>query len=367
MLLKKLFLIVILSSLAGCAGYHSMPPQNYSSTSDSLERIVLDQWGDPYPRSEGVDNLPIPPQVKSGTKGFSVRKYYEDHAQSYDSNGLIRASARRIETSMRDSKAERVVFLIKGFNNSFQSNEKEYAKVRQWLETNGRMENVVVVQVYWDAIYRGPGTAPLPLSYFAESMTYSNLAGACGLRALLGHLPAATNLTFLTHSRGAAVALSAIADPLFDKKIDTGCLRQTDNPKRPLQLGDVRLIAFAPAIGDGHLRARDGSVRTDNYDVIDGIYSSLDPNDPAVTKSGLGVSLPDKLGGDTRFGGTESYVGLIDRLFAAQNHSDDFAQIAFTQPTHDWMRYLGETNNAQCLMWAGGIFRDRPQTCALVK
>lgn len=363
----KLLLISILFGLAGCAGYHSMPPQNYSSTSDGLERIVFDQWGDPYPRSERVDNLPIPPQVKRGTKGFSVRQYYHDRQMPFNGDGLIQASAKRIEASIRNRNAGRVVFLIKGFNNSFQANETEYANVRHWLEANGRLENVVFVQVYWDAINRGPGTAPVPLAYFGESMTYSNLAGACGLRALLGHLPAATNVTFLTHSRGAAAALSAIANPLFDKKIDTGCLRQTDSPKRPLQLSDVRVIAYAPAIGDGHLRARDGSARVDYYDVIDRIYSSLDPNDPAVTKSGLGVSLPDKLGGDTRFGGTESYVGLIDKLFAEQSHSDDFAQVAFTQPTQDWMRHLDETNNARCLMWAGGIFRDRPETCTLVR
>jgi hypothetical protein len=350
--------------LAGCAGYHSIPPQTYSMAGDGVERIVFDQRGDPYPRSGGVDGPPVPPVMKRG-RAFSIRTYYERAGIAYDREALIAGAADRIVKSLDQQRARRVVMLIKGFNNSYQSNEEDYANVRQWLSANGPLESVVMVQVYWDAIHRDTGTAPAPLAYFGESMTYSNLAGACGLRDLLTRLPAGTDVTFVTHSRGAAVALSAAADPLFDPKIDTACLSAPGDAPRPLQLGDVRLVAFAPALGDGHLRARDGTPRTDLFEVIDHIYSSVDRNDPAVTKSLWKFTLPDKLGGDTRFGGTPIYVEGIDGLFAERGHVDDFAQVTFTQPTHHWMRYLGETDNARCLLWAGAVLRDRPSGCAL--
>lgn len=365
-MLKALFVAAGMLGLAGCAGYHSIPPQTYSEAGDGIERIVFDQRGDPYPRSGGIDGPPIPPEMKRGG-AFSVREYYELARIPYDREALIRGSAERIVAGMRAANAQRIVVLIKGFNNSYQSNEEEYAKVRQWLADNGQRENVAFVQVYWDAIHRDTGTAPLPLAYFGESMTYSNLAGACGLRDLLTRLPAGTDLTFLTHSRGAAVALSALADPLFDKNIDTACLSQSQGAPQPMGLGDVRLVAFAPAIGDGHLRDRNGAPRTDLFDIIDRIYSSVDRHDPAVTKSAWKFTLPDKLGGDTRFGGTPIYVEGIDALFAARGHRDDFAQVTFTQPTHHWMRYLGETGNARCLLWAGGVLRNQPTGCGLVR
>ena len=353
--------------LTSCAGYHSMPPQDYSMAPDMLERVVFDQWGDPYPRSGSLDGLPIPPQVKRGTKGFSVQQYFRDMQLPYDRDQLLEDSANRVAKGIRTTRAERVVFLIKGFNNSYESNEREYANVRNWLAQNGPLENVVFVHVYWDAIYKGVGTAPAPVGYFAESMTYSNLAGACGFRELLGKLPAGTNVTFLTHSRGAAVGLSAAGTPLFDRDISTPCLKDGRGPERPNQLGDVRLTAFAPALGDGHLRARDGTVRGDLFDIIDRVYSTVNKEDPAVTKSLGPISLPDKFAGDTRFGGTPAYVEMIDSKFAARGHDADFAHLTFDQPSHDWMRYLGNDTEAKCLLWAGKILRDRPETCGLTR
>lgn len=364
-MLKRCLASACVLLLASCAGYHSMPNQNYSSAPDRSERIVFDQWGDPYPRSGGLDGSPIPEQVKRGTKGFSAQQYYRDRRLPYDRDKLLAASAKRITDSLQAAKADRVVFLIKGFNNSYQSNESEYANVRAWLAENGPLEDVVFVQVYWDAIYKGTGTAPLPIGYFAESMTYSNLAGSCGFRELLAKLPTGTNVTFLTHSRGAAVALSAAATPLFDRGISTPCVSKGGGPARPTQLGDVRLASFAPAIGDGHLRARDGTVRTDLFDIIDRVYSTVDKNDPAVTKHYGPINLSDKFAGDTRFGGTPAYVDLIDAKFAAQGHGEDFAHVTFIQPSHDWMRYLGDNSAAKCLMWAGAILKNRPESCGL--
>ena len=55
---------------------------------------------------------------------------------------------------MRSENAQRIVMLIKGYNNSYESNEEEYANVRKWLVDHGTLEKLIFVQVYWDAIHR---------------------------------------------------------------------------------------------------------------------------------------------------------------------------------------------------------------------
>lgn len=55
----------------------------------------------------------------------------------------------------------------------------------------------------------------------------------------------------MTHSRGAAVALSSLADPIYDPHIT----HSDDPPLRNPNITCVKILAFAPAVGAGHLVA----------------------------------------------------------------------------------------------------------------
>lgn len=364
--MRGLLAVVLAALISGCAGYHTVPPGNYSQTPPRVERIAFDQAGDPYPQSNNPTGLVIPPQPPNKNTAFTLRAYYQGLGVSYDRESLLGDAAGRIITGMRAVEANRVAFLIKGFNNSYDDFETEYAWMRQVISARDP-ERVYFVQVYWDAIYKGPRTLPAPLAYFADSLTYSNHAGDCGLRDILRRLPVGTDVTFLTHSRGAAVALSSISDPKYDKGISSDCKSTMAGHALPDQLGDVRVVAFAPAIGDGHVREGKDAARTDIFRRVDRFYVGYNPNDPAVTKKYFGISIPDRFGGDTRLGGNAAYVLHIDKLFSDAGLTDAFQYELFERKSHDWEEYIATAKPADCLLWAGKLIKKAPDGCRVVR
>ena len=259
--------------------------------------------------------------------------------------------------------ANRVVFVIKGFNNSYESSDSEYEWMREGVLGARRLQGLYFVNVYWDAIYKGKGTAPFPLAYFADSMTYSNHAGDCGLRDLLRLLPQGTDVTFLTHSRGAAVALSSLSDPDYDSKITQNCKSNSLGHEYPSQLGDVRLVAFAPAIGDGHVREIRDIPTTNFFERLDRFYVGYNPNDPAVTKKYFGIDVPDRVAGDTRLGGDESYIKHLDEILTKRGLSEVFQYERFERHSHDWPQYVVQWKQAECLLWAGKLIEAPAAGC----
>lgn len=354
---------ILATALTGCAGYHSVPPPNYSAAPEPrVLRIVFDQAGDPYPQSDDTSGLRIPTRPPNRNSAFTLRTRFKGHRPPYDRERLLDAAASALISGMEAAGAKRVVFLIKGFNNDYQSFDDEYAWLRNRVIAGHEAPGLYFVQVYWDAIHKGKGTFPVPLAYFADSLTYSNRAGDCGLRGILRRLPAATDVTFVTHSRGAAVAVAAVSDPHDGKKIVGACRLSIPGNELASQLGDVRLVAFAPAIGDGHMR--DGSqVRTAVFSQLDRFYVGYNPNDPAVTKRYFGINLPDRYGGDTRLGGDAGYVAHIDELYEHAGLSDEFQYERFSRKSHAWEDYVAQDYQARCLLWAGKLLASSPKGC----
>lgn len=364
----RLAIIAITAAmLQACAAYHSVPPAGYSSSVDgAIDKIVFDQAGDPYPRSDDPSGLPIPQQPPNKNRAFTLKTHYAQLGRPYDRRQILDDMARRITDGMHAAGADRVVFLIKGFNNSFQRSDAEYRWIRNDIIGPRQAKGLYFVQVYWDSLYRGKGTAPAPLAYFADSMTYSNHAGDCGLRAVLRRLPAGTDVTFLTHSRGAAVALAAVSDAKYDPGITNDCQSSEPGHALPTQLGDVRLVAYAPAIGDGHLR--DGAaLKPSLFTVLDRFYPGFNPNDPAVTKAiALGIKIPARMAGDTRFGGSPSYVEHIRQLATSAGKGNALQPSPFSRKSHDWAEYMALTENADCMLWAGKLISAPTGACSLI-
>lgn len=355
--------LALLVWLSGCAGYHSMPPSNYSAVAaeadqgDRVVRVVFDQNGNIYPPSPNTLGLPNPPQARRGNRAFDVRSWYKDRGLAYDPDAIHSDFASQIERMLAAAPTRRLVFLIKGFNNSYQESDDEFRKVRSWLRARGGTKDLAFVQVYWDSLFKGPGTAPEPLAYFGEAMTYSNFAGMCGLRELLGGIRTDVPVTYLTHSRGAAVALASITDPLFDPRIKIPC---NALPLRPGKLKDGVLVAFAPAVGDGHMREADGRIDLDMYSNLQMIYVGFNPNDEATSKTALGLRIGGYRGGDTRLGSGDAYFRLI-----AAGHDGRLQREHFHQKEHDWLSYLANESPSQCLFWAGRLIERQPGNCAV--
>lgn len=346
--------------LSGCAGFHSMPPPNYSTVAAAnprLIKLIFDQNGNLYPQSPDPSGIALPEQAPNRNAEFDLAKHYSAKGIAYDGGALLRAAAADIREALSRAPNARLVFLIKGFNNSYRENDDEYAWVRQRIFDYNPSGNFIFVQVYWDALYKGKRTAPAPLAYFGEAMSYSNMAGMCGLRPLLELLPDGTRTTFLTHSRGAAVALAAISDPLFDPKIRLACELP---PLRPGKLADAALVAFAPAIGDGHMRETDGRTDLDMYSNLAGFYVGFAENDFATSKTHFGIRLGGYRAGDTRLGSEPAYFDLI-----AGGSGGRLQREVFTQTEHDWEAYVAQDQQTRCLFWAGRLIDTRPEGCSV--
>jgi hypothetical protein len=279
--------------------------------------------------------------------------------EDYDDTPHLETAAQRIASRIASSRSGRVVFLIKGFNNSYADSDIDYAFLRQRIQDYNPAEDYTFVQIYWDALAKGPGTAPAPVAYWPDAMTYSNFAGNCGLRRLIRLLPAGTRATFVTHSRGAAVALAALADPEYD-----GHITRCGLPPLPDgSLAETYLVAFAPAIGNGHMR-KNGAAAHDMYRNLERIYVGFNANDEVTSKTPLGIRIGPARRGDTRLAAGDRY---FVELAGASNGR--LQREVFHQRAHALTAYMSADQDRQtrCLLWAGRLIETRPQTCEVTR
>ena len=357
--------------LAGCIGFHSLPPPDYAAQADDgVLRVVFDERGDPWPVSADPAVAAVLPGDLDKSRAFRLAGKLDARGAAYDRVAVLDAAAARLASDGPGRGGQpgrgRVIVLIRGFNNSYDSFHAKYAQMRQWLGAQGAAPDVRYVEVYWDALHRAGGRVAYPVALFTRSRGNAERAGACGLRDLLRRLPPGTDVTLLAHSLGAVVAMGAMADVPPGRAAPVCDGRPAPDPV-PAQLGDVRIAAFAPAVGAGLLEDDKGQVPPALLGRLARFYVAFNPNDPAVTKRKLGINLPDTLGGDTRLGGSIRYVARFDAKLAKVGLDQAFQTIEFSQPAHGMAEYLKDAPRAGCLMWAGAILPDRPETCNLSK
>ncbi|RRS06497.1 alpha/beta hydrolase [Pseudoalteromonas sp. J010] len=348
--MKHILLLFILA-LAGCAGLHSMPPKNYSHTDDeSTYRVFFDQYGDLYPSSSEA----IMPERKTFGRNyaFSIRTYMKNTNQEYNEN-TIEAHYSKLVSSISDkmNKQSKLVLLIHGFNNSYEEANLSFEYIKSHLNSKSDSK-FIFIEVYWDGLFKGPFSSPLPLAYWFDSLTYSNIAGQVGLRKLLNRLPHNTNLTIITHSRGAGVAFSAISNPVYDKHIIV--------PEFEDYAGDnissLNIVAIAPAVGNGHPLGDPSSILNQNSRVFIG----FNENDPALQKSKVGSG---KFG-DTSLGTDNKFYLKAEKLANVQHLT--LQRVVYENYNEHGIRgYIDLQAQTDCLFWAANLFNDQPQNCSL--
>lgn len=294
-----IFAVVLLT---GCAGQHVKPPADYASSAPQALRVAFDQDGNFYPRDASIVDWQVEPTWYSKTFGGAFRlsetlaadgsKPYTDAVQQAARDSAIH------ETNARLHDGDTLVVLIHGFNNRFDEAKQNFELLKAELARS--RPDVVTLEVYWDGLTtRTPHWKDMPgiASFWPDSLTYSNMAGQYGLRALLNGIQRDVHLRFVTHSRGAAVALSALTDPLYDPHIKRPASFAFSNP----HIKSIKVASYAPAIGAGHLHA-DFDRMLSGHKMM--LVLGVNKDDVATSKSLFSA----RFWGDTSLGSDLTYV-----------------------------------------------------------
>lgn len=391
----RLLIINTLMILSGCAAKHVIPPADYqtkkfntdhydSEVMEHIFRVAFDQHGSMYPQDSEHYLFTITPhrikcrfvscgwEIHSTSDPEGIQPSY-DFIESHSEykNALIT----RLNSSMAQTK--KLVVFIHGFNSDFDAASKNFGLIRDKID----MKDITILEVYWDGL-----DLPVPLFPWAKALTYSNLAGQIGVRGLLNGIDVQdSELAFVTHSRGAGVAISAISDPIYDDDIcapqETGTYdyRQLCGNHLPPEVfvGDtfprfesfdsakfdnINLVFFAPAIGGGHFwtemnRYLPGTVNVN-------FFVAANEGDYA---NGKVIGKPNFYG-DTSLGADkeeiEKYISILDSSMPKMSLQYLFFKDGFYHGLDDYF----DTDNGglpECLLWAGQLREDMPVGCKL--
>lgn len=387
MLNKTVLCVLATLLLGGCAGHHNIPPSDFytSNISDRTVRIVLDQDGSFYPTTQNHPVYKVKPSWWCNFRncGWQLHKLKDKKGSAtfYDFDNDYNNVAQQVIDDLKKTlkSTHHLVVLIHGFNNNFADALENYKLIRKAIDKD---KEVTFLEVYWD----GLDHFLQPFSFWADSLTYSNLAGQIGLRKILNGIDLPIELTFVTHSRGAAVAISAISDPIYD---DTMCAPQEGNGKKlnvelcRCHLGDrvklntdfprfsafndrnfnsINLVMFAAAVGKGHFW-QGTDIYFQNQDKI-GMFIGTNKRDFATNKL-LGNH---ENFGDTSMGGNQPVIDEIMLSMDSQQSRIHIQQLIFKKGFyHGLSEYFGEQNSGkpECMMWAGHLRAVKPADCSI--
>lgn len=361
--------ILMIGALTGCAGQHVRPSADYARAEARLVRVAYDQNGDTYPRStDPVDWSSFEASWYQSRFGgpFRLRDQYEQSGGMDWSAVQAQAKqdvANELNAALEDG--DTLVVLIHGFNNTYEEAGEAYDLIHQrvTVDTN----DIVFLEVFWDGLRLRSDKALDKAGYasfWPDALTYSNFAGHYGLRGLLNAVEREVDLRFVTHSRGIAVALSALADPTYDSDIvcpdERPCHGRTEGKQPPLanpRFRSVKIAAFAPAIGNGHLNAElDNALAS--HPVM--LLAGLNTRDFATSKS----VVSSRFWGDTSLGSDPGYV--LEQQFQQRKHLDLRIGLFNHGSGHALESYFSEGNLTDCFFATIDLQVAGQNACKLV-
>jgi hypothetical protein len=388
---KVILSVIGVLLLNSCAGKHVRPPSNYYPAQTEMQnkkiiRVAFDQNGHIYPLSTKDWNW--------NAKEFQLSKYCQIVGCSYQLRKLHNSNGVPVYNPSKDrnkytkqliqdlnkilQNQDKLVIFIHGFNNDYKKAQETYNEFRK------KMNNYPILEVYWDGLKKSP-----PLKIWFSALTYSNLAGQIGLRPIINGINKPIDLVFVTHSRGAAVAISTVSDPIYDSDIcapqeenlscnDNVCKCEKEDEvclcKNGKFLGFIKpnfkkikslnFVFFAPAIGEGHFWKNMDRYFPDNK--IINFYLGTDENDFSTSKS----FLSSKAFGDTSLGSDPKTIKKIIKIYSDNNTKINIQDTRFMQEEHGIKDgYFSKENKdrSDCMFWAAGLNRKKPQNCKLIR
>lgn len=299
-------LAVLAITLGACAGQHVKPTADYASAPARTVRVAYDQDGQIYPRdTSALDWVAIKPSLYQSRFGGPWRlEKLKDSAGNLPYPSVKARAQHDAEQELDQALrgADMLVVLIHGFNNNYGEARAAYDLIRDRIMRD--TSRTAYLEVFWDGLElrsdRGRDKVGY-VSFWPDALTYSNIAGQFGLRPLLNSIGHDVDLRFVTHSRGAAVALAALADPIYDPHIakpeTTPANRALANPR----IRSIGIASFAPAIGAGHLSPGLDQALASHPAVF---LAGVNPDDIATSKS----IISSRFWGDTSLGSRPGYL-----------------------------------------------------------
>lgn len=359
--MKNQIIFGLIFLLSGCAGLHSIPPNNYSTTieSDLTTRVAFDQYGNIYPDSPPY-SIPQLESLIGKNEPFDLAKEMRKLGEDYDDeiqDKIYRDTIKKIEYNQKlAGEFSRTIFLIHGYNNSFNDASKSYSDIKKHLHEQSD-NKYSFVEIYWDGLYKGPRSALLPVFYWGDATLNSDIGGQVGFRKLLNRLPNNTDFYVITHSRGAGVLFSAIANPSYKSGYEPPVYENLN----PNLFNKVRIVSIAPAIGKAHISPNIQNNLPKDTKVLIG-YNFFDLT---VRKFLISLKAGTKIAGDTSLTNDNSYFNDLESQF---NKEGKWIQrVKYKNLDHGVDTYFSKTNKTNCLLWAASIIDTKPPECSLVR
>lgn len=348
---RVLFALAVILASSGCAIRNTRPVDSLANVIQSrpVDRIrtFVDANGTFYP--DGWDAPAVVGREALDERHtilnalwleqFSARR---DALRRYESGWLD-----RVEETLQDKR--RVFILVHGFNDPEPSVASAYWMVENNLDLK---PDDAVVEFFWDGLDAG-GTMPGAGRIWFWAAGYSQVAGSRGLRRILDRISDA-DIYLISHSRGASVALSALANPPYAHSFETqtnALCFLTDEPPpmsrctrdflRPARLQNesnrIHLLMLAPAIGHPDFWARSGGPELRDFATETGgqfvdIRHTTNPDDPVLKKYLRGLS--------NNFNATDlGYDGRVSETLRARGYPLIPYPIS-NLPHHDFPLYV---------------------------
>lgn len=341
MSVKNCFLFtIVIALLMSCSAMHNVPesqvPNNFINP--NVTSAYVDQNGSFFPRKwkEIFGNAP-----KNATrKDYSLMKLAKENNIE---NILINAENEHLsDFANRIKHKNRIIIFVHGINNSYLESLSNYNIAKSLMDLNVKKDEVV--NFYWDGLKTNNifGAAKV----WVSATTNSQLAGENGLRRLLNMIKN-KEVYIISHSRGASVVLSALADPalkITEKKIVQKYHHLNINEIEELKENGNRIysIMLAPAVGVVDFKDEKGNYKSYS-DQLKSIHSTINGTDFVLGKGKTG--LLSKILTPTDF-------GYNPKTFAELNHQYLFLKMTdFTgQKSHDFKDYINNPKFKEILI-----------------
>lgn len=204
-------------------------------------------------------------------------------------NILINAENEHLsDFANRIKHKNRIIIFVHGINNSYLESLSNYNIAKSLMDLNVKKDEVV--NFYWDGLKTNNifGAAKV----WVSATTNSQLAGENGLRRLLNTIKN-KDVYIISHSRGASVVLSALANPALkttERKIVQKYHHLNINEIEELKENGNRIysIMLAPAVGVVDFKDEKGNYKSYS-DQLKSIHSTINGTDFVLGKGKTGL------------------------------------------------------------------------------
>ena len=280
-MISNLRYLIILVFISSCGIMHNVPLSQKPNSFDkpNISNSFVDQNGNFYP--DNWRKTYGSPPSNGKRDAYSLMKIAADKGITDELTGFEVKKLREFKERVKTKK--RVFVFVHGFNANNEEVNESYGYIQKLIKVNAKDDEIV--RFYWDGLWTSNPFAGAKIWFTATS--FSQMAGEFGLRRVLNTI-SNKDVYIISHSRGASVVLSALAEPHFNEKFvkDIKEIHNVDveNAKELLENKNrITCIMLAPAIGLADFKSQEAG--NDSFCTIS----------PQVKKMHITINNKDKM------------------------------------------------------------------------